>query len=73
MEYDYSKLAGRIREKYGTQRAFSRAIKLSERSLSLKMNGETGWKQAEIGAACGLLEIPPEDIPAYFFRARVQN
>ena len=37
--YDYAKLAGRIKECYGSQRAFSKAIDLSERSLSLKMRG----------------------------------
>lgn len=67
MPYDYSKLSGRIREKYRTQRAFALAIGLSERSLSLKLNGEVGWKQAEIGSACKLLDIPIAEIPAYFF------
>ena len=38
MAYDYSKLLGRITEKYGTQAQFSGAMGMSERSLSLKLN-----------------------------------
>ena len=36
MAYDYSKLLGRITEKFGTQARFSGAMGMSERSLSLK-------------------------------------
>ncbi|BDP83376.1 hypothetical protein EfmAA610_05860 [Enterococcus faecium] len=38
MSFDYSKLSGKIVEKYGTQYNFSIALGLSERSLSLKLN-----------------------------------
>lgn len=72
MPYDYSKLAGRIREKLGTQREFARAIGLSERSVSLKMTGEIGWKQKEIADACKALELSVEDIAVYFFTLKVQ-
>jgi len=67
MPYDYSKLCGKIKEKYKTQRSFASAIGLSERSLSLKLNGDRGWKQFEIDVACKLLDIPIADIPSYFF------
>lgn len=72
MSYDYSKLLGRITEKYGTQAAFSKAITLSERSLSLKLNNITRFKQDEITRACDLLGIGPAEIPAYFFTLKVQ-
>ena len=68
MPYDYSKLYGIIAEKCGTQAIFAQKIGLSERSVSLKLNGKIGWKQAEIAKACDVLEIPAEKIPAYFFR-----
>lgn len=45
MCYDYSRLSGKIVEKYGTQYNFAIAMKLSERSLSLKLNGKVGWKR----------------------------
>lgn len=67
MPYDYSKLCGLIVEKYGTQAKFAEAMGLSERSVSLKLNGRVGWKQAEIAQACKLLGIRATTIAAYFF------
>lgn len=67
MPYNYSKLLGRIVEKVGTQANFAEKLGLSERSISLKLNGRVGWKQTEISKACEILEILPAEIPAYFF------
>lgn len=67
MPYNYSKLHGRIVEKVGTQANFAEKMGLSERSMSLKLNGRVGWKQTEISKACEILEILPAEIPAYFF------
>jgi hypothetical protein len=71
--YDYSKLLGRIVEKYGTQSKFSGAFGMSERSLSLKLNDHGAFKQPEITRACELLEISEADIPIYFFTLKVQS
>ena len=67
MPYNYAKLLGRIVEKVGTQGNFAEKMGLSERSVSLKLNGRVGWKQSEITKACEVLSINDEDIPAYFF------
>lgn len=67
MPYNYSRLLGRIVEKVGTQSNFAERIGLSERSVSLKLNGRRGWKQSEIAEACKILEIRADDIPIYFF------
>lgn len=67
MPFNYAKLAGIITEKCTTQAKFADKLGLSERSLSLKMNGKIQWKQNEICKACEILSIPREDIPAYFF------
>lgn len=72
MPYDYSKLSGRIVEKFETQAKFADAMELSERSISLKLNGKVGWKQSEITKACRALEIALTEIPAYFFAIKVQ-
>jgi len=72
MAYDYSKLLGRITEKYGTQSKFSGDMGISERSLSLKLNGKRAFKQNEISKACSLLSIDGADIPSYFFTLKVQ-
>lgn len=67
MPYNYSKLQGRIVEYFGSQSKFSSAIGLSERSLSLKLNGKRGWKQSEIAKVCETLAIQDNEIGAYFF------
>ena len=73
LSMDYSKLRGRIIEKYQTQGNFANEINLSERSLSLKLNGMIDWKQTEIVKAVDLLGIPMQEIDQYFFKTKVQN
>ncbi len=73
MPYNYSKLLGRIVEKVGTQYKFAELMETSERTISMKLNGKIGWKQAEIAKSCDVLDIPDEDIPLYFFAAEVQS
>lgn len=72
MSFNYSKLKGRIIEKYGTQRNFAREMNLSEKTLSSKLKNITSWKNDDISRACDLLEIPMEEIPVYFFEVEVQ-
>lgn len=72
MSFNYSKLKGRIIEKYGTQRNFAREMNLSEKTLSSKLKNITSWKNDDISRACDLLEIPMEEIPVYFFEVKVQ-
>lgn len=73
MTMNYNKLKGRITEKFGTQTNFSKALNVSERTLSLKLNNEIDWKQSEICKAASLLDFPAEEITAYFFTPDVQN
>ncbi len=72
-QYTYPKLTGRIIERYGTRAAFSRAMGISEHSISTKLTGKHEWKQSEIEKACTLLEIRSTDIPDYFFVRRVKK
>lgn len=72
MTKDFSKLSGRIVEKYGTQYNFAIALGLSERSLSLKLNNKVGWRDEEMERAIDLLDLDLNDIPAYFFSNLVQ-
>jgi hypothetical protein len=67
MSFDYSRLAGKIKEKFGSQMNFAKAMKLSERSISLKMNNKLPWKQTEMLKACKLLDIDVKKVPTYFF------
>ena len=73
MSNDYSKLLGRITEKFGTQAEFANAMGVSERSISLKLNNKVSWKDNEISKAVEILEVDPKDIPAYFFKYKVHE
>ena len=69
---DYSKLKGRIIEKFDSQQNFSKSLGISERALSGKLNDKISWKQKEIEKASTLLEIDRADIGLYFFNIKVQ-
>lgn len=72
MEFDYSKLSGKIIEVFGKQSAFAKAMGLSERSVSLKMTSQRYFRQPEIVKAIQLLGLELTDIPAYFYALKVQ-
>ena len=71
--FDYSKLRGRIREKFKTESAFGKAMNLSHNSISKKLNGHILFVQNEIDKAIVLLEIPDDEISTYFFTTKVQD
>lgn len=73
MSYDYSKLRGRIKEKYGTQENFSRDMGLSSAALSQRLNNMAKFSQDEIVLACDILEIPDGEIMQYFFSLEVMK
>lgn len=73
MSNDYSKLLGRMTEKFGTQANFAQAMKLSERTISLKLNNKVPWKDEEISRAVELLDVDVLEIPSYFFDYKVQQ
>ena len=72
MNYDYSKLRGKIIEKFGTQGCFARALGVSERTLSLKLNNRIFFSQDEIVKSSELLNITSDKIQFYFFENKVQ-
>lgn len=69
MQFDHSKLLGRIIEKYGSQRALCAAIGWTESKLSARINNTVQFDADEIYllASAEVLDIPSEEIPAYFF------
>lgn len=67
MAYDYSKLTGRIIEKFGTRKRFAEELGLSEVSMSNKLNGKSGFSQAEITTWGKTLGIAEKDFGLYFF------
>lgn len=73
MAYDYSKLCGKIIEKFGTYRDFAKAIGIAEYTLSMRLNNKSPWKQDEIENSCEVLGIKKsKDVNAYFFTKNVQ-
>lgn len=67
MAFDYSKLRGRIREVFGTDSKFAKAMNMSNQTLSAKLNNKVPFTQNEIRKSCILLKIEDDQIPAYFF------
>ena len=73
LAFDFMKLRGRIREICRTEKSFSESMGWSEHTTSLKLNSKIPWKQTEILKAINILHLSENDIPLYFFTAKVQN
>lgn len=73
MEFDYSKLRGRIKEVFGTQDIFAKAIGINKGLLSRSLNNSREFSQKEINKSCAALKVSPEQIPLYFFAQKVQK
>ena len=69
--FDYSKLNGRIREVFGTQKKFAESMRISSATISKKLTGKTYFDQQEVFQATELLGIRPGDITVYFFTQRL--
>jgi hypothetical protein len=66
MAFDFSKLRGRIVEKFGSCARFAAAMGHSKVWLSSRLNNVVPWRAEEMREAAALLGIAPEEIPAYF-------
>lgn len=71
--FDYSKLRGRIVEKYGSQRQFADAVGVSEQTITSKMNGRVAISQDDVITWSELLDIEAVDIGVYFFTYKLSN
>ena len=63
---DYSKLKGRIVEKYGSVTKFAVAMGMSDATMSQRLNGTSPWKVPEMKRAAELLDIKRREIVIYF-------
>lgn len=72
MEFDHSKLNGRIVEKYGSRAAFAEAAGLKQGQLSRRLNNQTPLSDAEIYTFCRMLDIPGAKVDVYFFTPKVR-
>ena len=73
MQFDYSKLLGRIKECGHTQKSLSEEVGISEGTMSLKLNNESFFSQKEILKICDVLGLAYTEIGAYFFTLKVRN
>ena len=71
LEFDYSKLLGRIKEKGYTLKTFAKAIGISLSTLSLKLSNKAYFKQCEMDNASNVLEFDRAEIGVYFFTQKV--
>jgi len=67
MAFDYSKLKGRIVEKFGNNTNFAEAMGWSLSTNGKKLSNTVMWQQDEIVKAVKLLDLKLADILAYFF------
>ena len=73
MQFDYSKLLGRIKERGHTQKSLSEEVGISESTMSLKLNNEAFFGQKEMLKICDVLGLSYTEIGAYFFTPKVRN
>lgn len=71
MKFDYSKLKGKIREKYGSDKKFAEALSIGRVSLSMRLNNKLEFTQSEIIKSVELLNLTPDLIPDYFFKEKI--
>ena len=73
MTYKTDKLQARIEEKFGTQAAFAEAIGMEKSTLSKLLSEGRDWKGSKLMLAVNALEIPNNEIDAYFFQKAVEE
>ena len=73
LDFDYSKLRGRIREVCETQERFSDLMGMSKATISAKINNKSEFTQPEIIRAVEVLNLQYDEISSYFFTPSVQK
>ncbi len=73
MKFSYDKLKGKIKECFGTQDAFAKALGMSRATLSIKLNNSSEFSQNEIFKAMKLLKLSQSDVDEYFFTLKVKK
>ena len=71
MVYETEKFKARIIEKFGTCQAFAEAINIDKSTLSKYLSRGRGLRGETLIKAVRALEIPDDQIDAYFFTPRV--
>ncbi len=67
MNFNYSKLRGKIRECNLTQEQLAEAIRINKGTLSAKLNGQFAFTTTEMLSIGSALNIPKNELGDYFF------
>lgn len=70
--FDYTNLRHYILFKFGKIENFAEALGVSRQTVSVKLNGKSGFTQDKIIEWADVLEIPADDVGKYFFRLKQQ-
>ena len=73
MQFDYSKLLGRIKEFGYTQESLAEEIGIAKATMCLKLNNKAFFTQPDIRKIQKILCIARNEIGAYFFTPKVQE
>lgn len=71
--FDYSKLRGRIREKFGSYEELGPNISFTTVTLSRKLNNKGYFGSNEIIELAKVLDIEVEEVTEYFFKVKVRK
>lgn len=71
--FDYSKLRGRIVEKFGSIEAFSGKTKVSYISVSKKLNNKAPISRDDMIEWSRLLDIPIEEYGVFYFAEKLND
>ena len=74
IQYDFSKVRGRIKEKLGSEAKFAEKLEISSAALSSKFNNRSDFTATEISRATDedVLDIPMKEIRVYFFTRQLE-
>ena len=69
IEFDFSRLIGRIVEKYGSRTNFAKAANIKPNILSSRLHNKTNFTPEEVVrySSPDMLDIPGELIHVYFY------
>ena len=69
--FNYSKLKGRIKEKFGNQVKYAKHLGIATSTITNLLNNKSKFNQDKILEWCEELEISKEEITEYFFKIQV--
>ena len=71
--FDYSKLRGRIVEKFGNMNAFANEVGISQIALSRKLNNKTSITREDMINWSKVLDISIDEYGAFYFAEKLNE